>query len=313
MLRWTRRARAAFVAAIAVAGVALAAPLIAAPSTRCAELFPDVAWVGSESDVVDIGFSDVPHGRAKRFANEIEFTALAVEAEIGGLSDAAVCVVGSESGSIAERYLEPTKRFHAILDHPNQVLLLSATSPGNIKKAAAFGVPHLALWNVNEGGWPEPLASTIAQWYRARALDRMDQYRVQSTGADFSVDPLTGESEFGLDFSTDARIAWTESVQPPLRAWDPERNDAPIGYFIEYVVAHEGLQSLTGQDSAEWSAREEDWRQSLVVDMTGRTEPTTGWITGVGLAGLVVFAATALALGSVIVKRRRRLSSRQSE
>ena len=217
-----------------------------------------------------------------------------------------MCVVGTDSRFDPDPYIERTKRFHAVLDHENDVLVLSAASPGNIQRAAAFGVPHLALWNLSGGaGWPEPLASTIGQWYRAIALDRMAQYRVQSTGADFSVDPITGEGNFGLDFSTDPRIAWTEFTQPALRAWDPSRNDAPIGYFIEYTVATEGVEVLSETDSAVWEAREALWRESLVADLTGRTEPTTGWISGITLAGVVLVLAVVIAIGGFVMKRRR--------
>ena len=295
---------------VAIAGwfmvFAMANTADAQDATRCATLFPEAEWVAGESSILDIGFSAVPEGRAERFTAEIEATAAAVSSDIGGLEGSAVCVVGSDSAFDPAPYIERTKRFHAVLDHDNDVLLLSAASPGNIERAAAFGVPHLALWNLSGGvGWPEPLASTIGQWYRAVALDRMAQYRVQSTGADFSVDPITGEGNFGLDFSTEARIAWTESTQPALRTWDPSRNDAPIGYFIEYTVASEGPEVLADTDADTWQGREALWRQSLVSDLTGRTEPTTGWISGISLAVAVLVVAAVLAIGGFVMKRRR--------
>ena len=216
---------------------------------------------------------------------------------------------GAELGDVAvplDEACRNAQRFHAVLDHPNDALVLSAENPGNIKRSSAFGLPHLALWNLSgDEGWPEPLASTIAHWYRARALDRMAQYRVESTGADFSVDPVTGEGNFGLDFSTEARIEWTESVQIDVRSWDPSRNEAPIGYFIEYTVAQEGLGALTDVDPDAWRSREEAWRTSLLVDLTGRTEPTTEWILGLSIALLFVVVAAVFATAGIVQKRRR--------
>ncbi len=278
---------------------------MAQATTRCAELFPEAEWVAVDGLSVDVGMSDVPAGRMERFSAEIERTAAAVTSDLGGLTDSTVCIVGGDSTFDDSRYTAPTLRFHAAIDSPNNVIVISAASPGAVLPASAFAIPHLALWNLSDGeGWPEPIASTIAQWYRAIALDRMAQYRVESTGADFSVDPLTGEGNFGLDFSTDARIDWLASSQVAVRAWDPSRNEAAIGYFIEYTAAENGVASITSQDAAEWSAREEAWRSSLVTDMTGRTEPTTGWISGITIAAVAVIVTIVLAVGGFITKRR---------
>ena len=286
--------------------VGLAVPAGARTTTRCASVFPEAVWVAGDSSVVDVGFSSVAPGLADRFTSEIEATATPVTSEIGGLDSVAVCVAGRDPAIDVAMYLEPTKRFHAILDHDQDVLVLSAESPGNIRKAAAFGIPQLALWNASgRTGWPEPIASAIGQWYRARVLDRMTQYRVLSTGADFSVDRLTGESNFGLDFDTDARIEWVAGTQPAQRTWDPSRNDTPIGYFIEYTVANEGIEVLFDPDAGAWERREEAWRSSLVTDLTGRDDPTTGWVTGVSIAVLMLIASAALATGSFLTKRRK--------
>lgn len=282
---------------------------VAQSTTRCAELFPEAEWVAVDGLAVDVGVSDVPSGRVDRFAAEIERTAAVVATDLGGLTDSAVCIVGGDSAFDDSRYTEPTLRFHAAIDSPNNVIVISAVSPGEVLPASAFAVPHLALWNLSGGeGWPEPIASTIAQWYRALALDRMAQYRVESTGADFSVDPITGEGNFGLDFTTEARIDWLASSQVPVRAWDPSRNEAAIGYFIEYTVVENGVESITSLDAAEWSTREEAWRSSLVTDLTGRTEPTTGWISGITIAAAAVIVTLVLAIGGFISKRRSKRS-----
>ena len=291
---------------------AVASPQATADTaTRCAELFPESEWVAVEGLSVDVGMSDVPPGRMERFAAEIDSTAAAVTSDLGGLEGSAVCVVGPDSGFDGTRYAEPPTRFHAAVDGPSNVIVISAASPGNVSPASAFAIPHLALWNLSGGeGWPEPIASTIAQWYRAVALDRMALYRVESTGADFSVDPISGEGNYGLDFSTDPRIDWLSSQQVAVRSWDPATNEAAIGYFIDYTVTQNGIESITSLEATEWSEREEAWRTSLVADMTGRTEPTTGWISGVTIAAIAIVVAAGLAISGFITKRRSKRTAR---
>jgi hypothetical protein len=275
--------------------------------SRCAVLFPEAAWTSVPGASVDFAVSEVPAGQVTRFRDEVASIASAVGGEIGTLVDAAVCIVGTGSAFDASRYVTGVNRFHAVVDGDQGVVVLSSENPGNIRRAAAFGIPHLALWQQSNGrGWPEPLASTIAQWYRARSLDRMAQYRVEATGADFSADPLSGGLvNFGLDFSTDARIEWTEFTQAPVLVWDPERNESPIGYFIEYTVSEEGAEVLLDTEAEAWTDREVRWRTSLVQDLTGRTTPTTGWIVGVAVALAAVTVASVFAIHGFLSKRRR--------
>jgi hypothetical protein len=286
--------------------ISLAGPASAQATTRCAELFPEASWIAVPGAGVDVGVSEVPDGQVPRFRDDVAFTASAVAADIGGLDGATVCIIGRESTFDGTRYVDPPLRFHAAVDGPRNVIVLSAENPGNIRPAAAFSIAQLALWNASDGeGWPEPLASTIAHWYRGLALDRMDQYRVESTGADFSVDALTGESSFGLDFTTDPRVDWTEGSQAPILVWDPENNESPTGYFIEYTVANEGTEVLADTDPAAWTERERLWRTALLVDLTGRTEPTTDWIAGLGIAIAAIAIAAAIAVGGFVTKRRK--------
>ncbi len=283
-----------------------AIPAGAQVTSRCAEVFPDAEWTAIEGLTIDLGVAGVGAGEVERFSAEIEASAARIQADIGGLGGVAVCLASRDAEFDTSAYVAPTKRFHALLDGRKKVLALTTERVGAIKPAAAFGLAQLALWNNSGGeGWPEPLASTIAHWYRAIAIDRLDQYHVEVMGADFSVDAVTGESNYGLDFTTDPRIDWVEYAQPASRTWDPSTNDEPIGDFIEYTVAREGSSVLLDTDEDAWTLREEAWRIGLVQDLTGRTTPTTGWRTGVIMAVALVIFASGVAIGGWYSKRRK--------
>jgi hypothetical protein len=290
-----------------VFGVA-AAPASGQTVTRCNDIFPGVPWESVEGLTVDLGVVGVPEGQVDRFRDEVETSAASISADIGGLEGSAVCIVGKGVELDMTSYVGETMRFHAIIDGPQNFLALSSEQIGDIKPAAAFGIAQLALWNLSNGeGWPEPLASTIAHWYRAVALDRLEIYHKQAQGADFRVNSLTGEASFGLDFSTEPRIDWFESRQPPIRVWDPSKNEFPIGDFIEYTVAQEGTGVLLDTVPEDWVQREGAWRVALVQDLTGRTTPTTAWRIGVGFIVVVVVIATIVAVAGFMAKRRRTL------
>ncbi|HSJ71380.1 MAG TPA: hypothetical protein VLA29_07040 [Acidimicrobiia bacterium] len=283
-----------------------AVPAVAQATSRCAEVFPDTEWTAIEGLTVDVGVAGVVAGEVERFSNEIEASAARIQDDIGGLDGVAVCLASRDAEFDTSSYVAPTRRFHALLDGRENVLALSTERVGAIKPGAAFGLAQLALWNNSGGeGWPEPLASTIAHWYRAIALDRLDQYHVQVMGADFGVDPVTGESNYGLDFTTHPRIDWVEYAQPASRTWDPSTNDEPIGDFIEYTVTQEGSSVLLDTDEDSWTRREEAWRVALLQDLTGRTTPTTGWRTGVIIAIALVIFASGVAIGGWYSKRRK--------
>lgn len=293
--------------AATVFGVA-AAPASGQAATRCSELFPGVPWEAVEGLTVDLGVVGVPEGQVQRFSEEVETSAASISADIGGLDDSAVCIVGKGVELDMSSYVGATMRFHAVIDGPENFLALSSEQIGDIKPASAFGMAQLALWNRSNGdGWPEPLASTIAHWYRAVALDRLEIYHKQAQGADFRVNALTGEASFGLDFSTEPRIDWFESQQPPVRVWDPSKNEFPIGDFIEYIVAQEGTGVLLDTAPDAWVQREGAWRVALVQDLTGRTTPTTAWRIGVGFIVVVVIIAAVVAIAGFVAKRRRTL------
>ena len=99
-------------------------------------------------------------------------------------------------------------------------------------------------------------------------------------------------------FDTESVIDWTESEQPPVLDWDPERNFQAVGDFIEFAVATYGTDILLETNGARWSEIEAEWRQALRADLTGRTTPTTEWKVGVAIAaGVLVVAAIAIGLG----------------
>jgi hypothetical protein len=277
---------------VAVALVALPGAAAASAGQPCSERFPETEWTSVADGRVSIETTDVAPGLAERFVREIGLIETWVGEEIGFV-DVTVCLVDSESAFDVTRYTSGSQRFHARMEMEEQLLVLSTERVGFVGPASAWALAHHGLWQNGEvGPYPEPIASVIGQWYRARILDRLDLYHRDVMVENF--------------FDTESVINWTESEQPPVIDWDPEQNFQAIGDFVDFAVATHGTDVLLESDGDRWSEIEAEWRVALRADLTGRTTPTTEWIVGVSLVvGLLVVASVAVGLG-IWSKHRRK-------
>ena len=281
----------AALAAVLVSG-SLSMPADASPGESCASRFPEAMWVTVSDGPVSVETVGVSEGLAERFHREIDLVEGWVRSEIGAV-DLTVCLVANDSGFDVSRFESPSNRFHARMEMDERLLVLNIERIGFVGPAAAWSMAHHALWQA--GGstpHPEPLSSVIGQWYRARILDRLELYHRDVMVENF--------------FDTESVIDWTESEQPPVLDWDPERNFQAVGDFIEFAVATYGTDILLETDGARWSEIEAEWRTALRADLTGRTTPTTEWKVGVAIAaGVLVVAAIAIGLGLWSKHRRK--------
>jgi hypothetical protein len=174
-----------------------------------------------------------------------------------------------------------------------------------IDDAIAFGIPHLALWRVGtelglDGGYPDPLGSTIAHWYLARDTDRLDRYRSDLVVTLFLDDPNPEERTIA-----DA-IPWINEVKEDPYYFDPQFIGSQMGVFIDYAVAQEGVGVLRDPQQQTWAELENRWRIAI-RDEFPRGSFGLWW--GVGI--VVLFVSLALLLAWLKRQEKRRAAQRR--
>jgi len=278
-----------FVALVIVAVVVPSARGVAAAG--CAAAYPEAAWIGQPVTTpgLIVEVADVPDGLAARFARELDTAAGWIAGEIGPTT-ATVCIADPGGSFDTDRFERPGVRFHAVRDLEAGRITLSAERVGQVGPAGAFALAHLALWQRSDRlGWPEPLATAIARWYRARMLQRIVLDHAAIRIANF--------------FDTEARIDWAASRQAPVVAWDPETNDGLLGDMVDFAVRTEGSDVLTDPDPVRWTAIETRWRTALRNELRGSEDDSTGWKGGLAFTLGALALALIVALAGFISKR----------
>jgi len=283
------------VLALAVAAVAagsIATPPAEASSTVTCEMrFPQVDWKLALDGDVAVYAAGVNDAMSERFGNEAALASGWITDDIGPF-EAVVCLVGEDAAFIGDQFAAGSVGFHARSDLQERYVMVETQRPGFVGPAVAYALAHQALWqnNGNEA-FPEPIASVIAQWYRARFLDRLEVYHHEVMMENF--------------FDTDAVIDWTEGSQEAMQSWIPEDNFRPVGDFVEFAVGDRGTGIILETDGSVWTEIEGEWRAALRADLTGRDTPTTDWLLGVGIAILILIAAI-IAIGVGIYSKHRK-------
>lgn len=275
---------AAAVVLVLGAMLALAQPAVAASGDSCAARFPEATWDPVADGSVTVEATGLTPGLTARFVDEIALVSGWIAADIGAFSST-VCLIANDSAFDTARWVDGSQRFHARMEMDERLVALNVERFGFVGPAAAWSLAHQALWqNTSLDAHPEPIASVIGQWYRARFLDRMELYYRDVMVENF--------------FDTEAVIDWTADRQPLVREWDPERNFQAIGTFVDFAVEQYGTPVLLETDGARWSEIEGEWRVALRTDLTGRSTPTTDWMIGVAVvAGVILVAIIAIILG----------------
>ncbi len=257
----------------------------------CAARYPEASWSIVAVGPVSIEESGLAPEMAVRFADEIGIAEEWLVDEIGPF-EVTVCLVGTGSLFDADRYREGSQRFHIASDLEEQFVAMNTDrSVGFVAPAMAFALTQHALYQNNgPAAFPEPLASTIGHWYRARMLDRLPYYHN---------DEMTSNL-----FDTESRIDWTAGEQEIFRTWNPERNFRSIGDFVDFAARTRGMDILLVTDGAVWAGIEGDWRTALRVELTGRSTPTTGWKMGIAIVVTILVTGISVATISVVQQRR---------
>jgi hypothetical protein len=301
-------ARVLLVVTLLVIGVV--APASAQSTGVCAERFPEVEWTQLDT-AVDVYAAGVPVGHAGRYAGEINGAVAQINEHFGAF-EATVCLFDPESGFDQSRFVSGSNRLHAILLPDDGILVLSTENVGLTGSATAFGLAHLAMWQHADGvGFPEPQASTIAQYFRSEVRDRAIYDHAEAKSANF----------FGPGVVT----PWSATTQQNPLAWDPSRgrttgfgrgydpvataaaaSSTHMADLIRFGFAEEVDGFITNPDPAVWADLEARWRRSLTIELMGTDVPTTTWKGGLAIAiGIVVVAAIAIALGLISKLRGR--------
>jgi hypothetical protein len=264
---------------VVAAGSFLATPAKASSPVTCPQRFPQVEWDLVRDGDVAVYVAGVPDAMAERFGREIELSSGWITEDIGSF-ETVVCLVGDDVAYIGDQFASGSMGFHAHQDLEEQFVMVETQRPGFVGPAVTYAMAHQALWqnNGNEA-FPEPIASVVAQWYRARILERLELYHVEVMFENF--------------FDTEAVIDWTEGSQEAVQSWIPETNFRAIGDFVDFAVGRYGTGVLLETDGAAWTQIEGEWRVALRSDLTGRETPTTDWVFGVVIAVAIVGVALA--------------------
>jgi len=288
---------------VIVAGSFLATQAEASSVVSCSQRFPQAEWVLVSDGDVAVYATGVPDAMAERFGREIAISSDWITDDIGPF-EAVVCLVGDDAAYIGDQFASGSIGFHAHMDLEDRLLVLETERPLFVGPAAAYGLTHHALWQSNgDEAFPEPLASVVAQWYRARVLERLDQYHHDAKIMNF-FDTESAVNWFRSDisveniFDADTAINWTASAQLPIHNWIPEGNFTAVGDFVNFAVSEYGSEILLETRGDVWSRIEGEWKAALRADLTGRDTPTTDWVFGVAIAiAIVGVAVVAIGLG----------------
>ena len=173
----------------------LVAVPVSAAADRCAERFPHVSWSSVAVDApVTVATSGMSAEMATRYARDAERVANMIEAELGGLEGSAMCLTIPGAQLDVGDLVPEGQRLHVAVFGEERLFALSAVEIRMVDDAIAFGLPHLALWQLADElglpeGYPEPLGSTISHWYLARDNDRMERYHTELVVQLFLDDP----------------------------------------------------------------------------------------------------------------------------
>ncbi len=272
-----------------------------ADAERCSEEFPGLEWTAYATDApMTMATAGLNEATSERFAADVARVSKKVDADIGGLTDSVVCLATPELAEEFSSFVAPGQRLHAGVFGEKRLLVIVAVETRMIDDAIAFGIPHVALWQVGtelglEGGYPEPLGSTIAHWYLARDTDRLDRFRNELVVTLFLDDPNPEERT-----AADA-LPWVGETKLDPYYFDPQFIGSQMGVFIDFAVAEEGAAVLRDPRQETWAELENRWRVSI-RDEFPRGDFGVWW--GVGIVVSFISLAILLALLKRYEKRR---------
>lgn len=296
-------------AVIVIALICLVSAPGYAATDRCAEKFPDVSWssVAVEAPVT-VATSGMSAEMAARYGRDAERVANLIQAELGGLEGSAMCLTVPEVRLDVGDLVAEGQRLHVAVFGEEKLFVLSAVEIRMVDDAIAFGLPHLALWQLAEElglseGYPEPLGSTISHWYLARDNDRMERYHSELVVQLFLDDP-------NPDQRTAAEATpWVSGVRPDPFAFDPQFVGSPMGDLISFAVESRGLDVVRDPVQQTWADLEREWRVAMKAELLAGREGS--WGAEWGAAIIVFFVLLAILLALLRRRQKRRAAARR--
>lgn len=258
----------------------------------CDAHFPDRAWeTAGETEFLTVATTGLAEGQALRFADEAAGTARALQDDLGPLPQLHLCVYGGDVRLDPAGILPEGQRVHSVVFNEDATVYIGVLEASFFDEAHAFGLAYAALWlvagEVGLDGYPEPLATTIGQWYLSRAAGKTELHHSQMRSGAFFADP----SGRGV-----ATTDWTSEAQPPVYPWNPQFQESPVADLIDYAVATAGPDVLRNPTNARWQALEQSWQDALREEALQGTSSGNDWLIGlaivigmVGLAGLLAW------------------------
>jgi len=266
----------------------------------CSDRFPDEAWqVAGQTELLTVSTVSVPEGQALRFADDAAATMALLETELGAAHPIELCIAGRDADLDGSGIVPENERLHSVVFNEDGTVVIDVLEAAFFDEAHAFGLAYATLWGVaaesGSVGYPEPLATTIGQWYLSRAADKLELHHSQMRSGAFFRDP----SGQGVD-TTD----WTAGSQPPVYPWNPQFQESPLADLVAYAVATEGAEILRDPSQERWMAVEQAWQEALRQEALQGSSSGNAWLIGLAIVAGLLTLAGVLAWLNHLAKRR---------
>ncbi len=275
-----------------------------ADQDRCSSRFPDVEWTTVEVDApVSVATSGMAPEMAARFAADAARNANRIHNEIAGLDGVAVCLTTPEVTLDPGDLVAEGQRFHVGVSGEEKLFALSAVEIRFVADALAFGLPHIALYNLAhdiglEGNYPEPLASTIGHWYLARDNGKAERYHSQLVVGLFLDNPNPEER------TADEVTNWVGTAGEDPMEFDPKTVASPIGDLVDFAVRNHGIGVISDPSQETWAAIDMEWRTAMRDELLEGRQGSYGAEWGVAIVVVFILLAILLALQKRRQKKR---------
>ena len=253
---------------------------------------PDLVWntIG-ETALLTVATAGVPEAQGLRFADEATATAQLLDADLGPIPQLHLCIYGPGVSLDGTGIVPEGQRVHSVVFNVDATVLVGVLEASFFDEAHAFGLAYAALWHVaadaGRDGYPEPLATTVGQWYLSRVSGKVDLHHSQMRSGAFFADP----SGRGV-----ATTDWMSGSQPAIYTWNPQFQESPVADLIDYAVATRGSPVLRDPSNERWQPVEQAWQAALREEALQGSNSGNDWLIGlaillgmVGLAGLLAW------------------------
>jgi hypothetical protein len=275
---------------VTLAGVLLPTPAAAQQAAGCAAIFPGTTFdTSAPAGPVVVRGAGLTGEMTVRFAGELTQLVEWLEADIGSLEGAEVCLFIDEMAIVAEALgWYPGLPLRAVVFGEQGVVAVSVWQPRFTADAGAVGLVHIALWRASGGSYPQPFADDVIGWYLGRRA-----------GTTEAIHNLYLRQQIGLREPWPA-FPWSVSTLSDPVLWKPEYGYGGAGDFTDFVVGAKGSGYLAAPALDELAGLDEEWRQALFDDSGAIPGGSKGWIAGVIAAVVLLGAAITFAwLGRV--------------